>query len=65
MQHSESIKIILDIEDRQNPIFVEIEDNQGKSISIGKWDDLYDDTDGRKWASITITAHDIIRSEKI
>ena len=31
-----TINIILDEKDPQNPIFVEIEDNNGKSINIGK-----------------------------
>jgi len=33
---AKSIVIVLDEKDTQNPIFVEIENTQGKSIKIGK-----------------------------
>lgn len=32
-----AINIILDTTDSQNPIFVEIEDDEGKSINCGEW----------------------------
>lgn len=35
-----AINIILDNTDSQNPIFIEIEDDEGKSITIGDWEPL-------------------------
>jgi biotin synthase-related radical SAM superfamily protein len=61
--HSEekmAVNIIIDDADPQSPIFVEIENDNGESISIGE-----DARTNEGYRKIRITTHSIISNEKI
>ena len=61
-----AINIILDTTDPQNPIFIEIEDDDGKSIKIGTsatYDTKFDSS--TKETSIRITIDDILELSEL